>query len=267
MKIGIWGICGKMGRILAKTIQDSEDFEVLFGVDNKVENIGNVTVYDASFGIRESPDVLIDFSNHTSTNQLLNLANVLKCPLVICTTGHTTEELMEIYNASKKIPIMLISNTSKGANFLINSTKAGLKLFDKDEYKIDISECHSKHKKDIPSGTAITLLEAILSIAPSLKPIYLSENNHPHLKDEVSVVSRRTENSICEHEISFYNNQEKLTISHKTFDRSLFAIGALKCAKFIKNKPPGLYKMDDMVKKEKCENCTCKKNIDITNQK
>lgn len=266
MKISIWGICGKMGRILTKTILESNEFEILFGIDKKIENIGNITIYDEIYSGKEKPDVLIDFSNRTSTTKLLKLATLLKCPLVICSTGQTTEDLIEIYNASKQIPIMLTPNTSKGAAFLINSAKNGSKFFNGNEYKIDINESHSKQKKDIPSGTAISLLEAILSIHPSLKPIYCLENKEDHLKDEISVLSKRTENSICEHEISFYNNEEKLIIKHQAFDRKIFALGALECAKFIKGKPPGLYKMDDMMKIEKCYNCSCSKR-EITNQK
>src|SRR5574344_707251 len=147
MKIAIWGICGKMGKMLCKTIQESNDFEIAFGVDHKIEAIGNILIYEENSCIKEKPDVIIDFSNRSSTIKLLSLATCLKSPLVICSTGQTTEDLKEIYTATKEIPIMLTPNTSLGATYLINTTKNGATFFGEKNYQIDISETHSSQKK------------------------------------------------------------------------------------------------------------------------
>jgi 4-hydroxy-tetrahydrodipicolinate reductase len=267
MKVGIWGICGKMGKMLYKTIKETEGFETIFGVDKNIELVENISIYnDECCNVKEKPDVIIDFSHRSSTTRLLSQAVWFNCPLVICSTGQTTEDLIEIYSAAKSIPIMLTPNTTLGSAFLINTTKKGADFFGENNYQIDISETHSAEKKDAPSGTAITLLNAVLSLYPSLQPIYLWQNQVPRKNNQISVTSKRMGDVIGEHEISFAKNGEILTIKHQVLDRKIFAQGALECAKFIADKPAGLYRMEDMIKPT-CKNCSCKKIPILDNQK
>lgn len=266
MKIGIWGICGKMGKMLYKTIKETTDFEVTFGVDKDVKLVDDVLIYDDGCNVKEKPDVIIDFSNRSSTTRLLSQAMWFKVPLVICSTGQTTEDLMEIHSAAKNIPIMLTPNTSLGAAFLINTTKKGADFFGENNYQIDISETHSSQKKDAPSGTAVALLNAVLSICPSLEPVYSWQNQGPRKNNQISITSKRISDVVGEHEVSFAGGGEILALKHQVLDRKVFAQGALECAKFIKDKPVGLYKMEDMLKIN-CKNCACKKTPNLDNQK
>jgi 4-hydroxy-tetrahydrodipicolinate reductase len=101
---------------------------------------------------------------------------------------------------------MLAHNTSLGAMYLTNVTEKGAKFFNKKDYEIDISETHSAQKKDIPSGTAIALLNAVLSSCPTLKPVYSC--NGPREKGEISVTSKRIGDIVAEHEVSFVDAEK-----------------------------------------------------------
>lgn len=253
MRIGIWGICGKMGKALCKTIKETDnDFQIVFGVDQKLKDMktDNINYYKDGSKIKENVDMIIDFSNHNSTSELLTLAKKLHSPLLICTTGQTCSELMEIGYTSKRIPIMVTPNTSIGSAFLINMAKSGAKYLEA-KFEIDISETHSINKKDTPSGTAMAILQAILSVCPNLTPIYTWTEHDSRKKNQVIVTSKRIEDKIGEHEISFTNTDELITIKHEVLNRNVFALGALECAKFLVNKPAGLYRMEDMLKNEK----------------
>jgi 4-hydroxy-tetrahydrodipicolinate reductase len=253
-----------MGQMLYQTIKESDEFEMVFGVDKNIKGpIDVVTLFDDTFNVSQNPDVIIDFSNRSSTSSLLGLATNLKVPLVICSTGQTTEDLVEIHKAAKSIPILLSYNTAIGATYLTNISTLGAKLFGDKNYKINITETHNAHKKDAPSGTAIAILNAVLSAQPSLQPIY-SPPDITSNSNQINVTSKRIGDVIGEHEISFSGNGETLTVKHEITDRKLFALGALECAKFIKSKPPGLYRMSDMIKLEKTccggGGCSNKKN-------
>lgn len=255
MRVGIWGICGKMGKTLCETIKETDNFQIVFGVDQTIKNKkeNDICYYKNGSKINENVDILIDFSNHDSINELLTLAKNLYAPLLICTTGQTCSDLIKISYASKRIPIMLTPNTSIGSAFLINMAKNGAKYLNKNKFDIDISETHSIHKKDTPSGTAMAILQAILSVRPNLIPIYTWTEHNARTKDQLVVTSKRIENGIGEHKISFFNNNELITIKHEVLNRSVFALGALECAKFLVGKPAGLYKMEDMLKNEKSQ--------------
>ncbi len=250
MKIAISGILGRMGKLIQECILENDKNEIAFGIDkNAKEPIDNILLSYTWNGVNKDADVIIDFSSHDATKDLINFALRNKTPIVIGTTGQTTEDLMLIHNASKKIPIILCPNTSLGANYLIDLAKSGSDYFSKLNYEIDILETHHSNKKDAPSGTALAILNSILSVAPSLRPVFNQEKTKE--KNEISVCSRRIGGIIGKHEVSFASNGEIITIQHEVLDRKIFAHGAIECAKFIIKQPPGLYKPSDIFNENK----------------
>ncbi|MDD4111031.1 MAG: 4-hydroxy-tetrahydrodipicolinate reductase [Clostridia bacterium] len=266
MKVGIWGICGKMGKMLYETIKETDKFQTIFGVDQSIKKTikKDIYLYGENSKINDNVDVIIDFSNHDSTTNLLALSKKLYSPLLICSTGQTCKDLNEIRYASLRIPIMITPNTSLGSAFLINTAINGAKCLDKD-FEIDISETHSIHKKDMPSGTAIAILQAILSVRPNLVPIYTFTDYQKRIKDQIVVTSKRIDDKVGDHEICFKGNDESIIIKHQVFNRKVFALGALECAKFLVGKPAGLYKMEDMILEKYKRNC--RKNSNLEPQK
>lgn len=263
MFLGICGILGKMGSLVFECAKSSRDFTVNLGIDKRAEKLvkGIFLSYTLK-DINYKTNVLIDFSNREMTEELLEYAVRTKTPLVIGTTGQTTEDLIAIHNAAKEIPIMLCPNTSVGAAYLINSAKEGAQYFLDYNYEIDISETHHSQKKDSPSGTALAIANAILSVAPSLKQVTSFENGRQ--SGDLSISSRRLGGVVGEHEVSFASQGEILSIKHRVIDKKVFALGALECARYIAFKSPGLYSISDMFDFKKAQTKPGHNNIEQT---
>ncbi len=206
MKIILIGAEGKMGK-------------AILGLDSPFEftKIGspksNLPTDITPF--LENHDLVLDFSNRASFLENLKLCTNHKMPVVVGITGFSEEELLEIKKASLIIPIFLSSNFSIGISLL----KKLLKMMPEGNYQI--KETHHTKKKDSPSGTAIDLAK-LLTPTPSITSIRL---------DEVIGI----------HEIKLTLENESLELTHKAFDRSVFATGALKACSFLSNKPKGMY--------------------------
>lgn len=244
MKLAIWGINGKMGQILLDETKKYNDIQVVFGVDNLKKDYGNISVYTDFSEINEKVDVIIDFSNHSAVHDILKYALKMKTPVIFCSTGHNEKEIQEIKNASKKIPIILSANMSFGGNFLIDFAEKNSKIFVNNGFTVDIAETHHKAKLDRPSGTALSVLNTILSKCPELS----LENNFMGKRQEnqICVHSYRLGNETGIHELIFSNDYEIVTLSHRVFSRNAFAKGAIDVAYKIINKKHGFYSMKNI---------------------
>ena len=150
-------------------------------------------------------------------------------PIVIGTTGLTDNEIQKIKEAAKTIPVLLSSNMSQGVNIMFALTDLATKMIGS-EFDIHLSETHHVHKKDKPSGTAKTISEIIQSN-----------------QKEADVESIREGEVVGDHQLTFSNENEVLTISHHAINRDIFASGAIKAAKWLVGKKPGLYSMKDVL--------------------
>ncbi|MBR1606454.1 MAG: 4-hydroxy-tetrahydrodipicolinate reductase [Clostridia bacterium] len=169
-------------------------------------------------------DVLLDFSHPDC------LPEVLACPLplIIGTTGYSEEQLQEIRTASEKRPVFLAANFSPGIYALgILAEKVKELLPD---WEISLTEIHHAGKKDTPSGTALRLADRLQI-------------------DQVQSIRGGTVRGV--HEIGLYGPEEHLQITHTAESRAVFAHGALKAARWVMDKVPGLYGMKDIIKDRK----------------
>ncbi len=174
-------------------------------------------------------DVVVDFSAPDAFDKLLKLCVASKIPLVSGTTGLSQEQFKKMKEASKQIPICWASNMSVGVAFV----KKLLKLFgDLDGFDFQIEEIHHRHKKDAPSGTAITLQEVLKSAVKEKVP---------------EPLSLRGGGVFGVHKVWAFSEEEVISVEHQALNRRVFAQGALKAAAWIKNKKPGLYNMDDVL--------------------
>ena len=222
---------------MGKIIRDVGDDKIVAFVDN-IEEID----------INEKIDVVIDFSHFSKLNDLLDRCAERNYPLVIATTGYSGETLEKIVETSKKIPILLSSNTSLGIN-AINSILEKLVPRLEENFDIEIIEKHHNKKIDSPSGTAITLLETIQnSLHEKYDVVYGREGMAKREKKEIGVHAVRGGTIVGEHTIIFAGEDEIIEISHKALSKKIFAVGALKCADFIIGKQPRLYTMKDIFK-------------------
>ncbi len=251
VKILLNGINGKMGTAIKNLSFDYDNLEISCGVDNTVNKNCSIPVYKDIDDVKEKVDVIIDFSHPNSINKLLSHAIKNKIGIVICTTGHTQEQIKNIKNSSKQIPIFMSYNMSIGINVLQILIQKGLKSLYKD-YDIEIIEKHHNQKIDSPSGTAIILMNTIKEF---IEQTFGEEVNFKYGRlgegkrnsNEIGVHSLRGGNIIGEHEIMFAGNNEIIEIKHTALSRDVFAQGALKAALFLKDKKPSMYDMNSML--------------------
>lgn len=190
-------------------------------------------------------DVLVDFSFHTATKNLLEDAIAKNLPCVIATTGHTAEEKAFIVEASKKIPVFFAANYSLGVAVTAKLVKEAVSFIDGD---IEIIETHHNRKVDAPSGTALMLANEIVSVKPDLKIKSGRSGLCKREENEIGIQSIRMGNVVGIHEVMINTGNETLTIKHEAHARSLFANGALTAAEFLIGKPAGLYDMKSLMK-------------------
>ena len=240
MKIIINGAGGRMGRALRAMCADRT--EVAAMVDPYVQEEGmlfSLAQYDGE------ADCIVDFSNHAGVRELLAYAVEKNIPAVICTTGHTTEELAVIEEAAKKVPIFRSGNMSLGVAVLARLVKDAVKMFP--DADIEIVESHHNQKLDVPSGTALMLAHAAQESRPESNLLVGRHENGKRTKQEIGIHSLRMGNTVGIHEVIINTGTQILTLKHEAQDRSLFAEGALAAAAFLRDKEPGLYNMEDLV--------------------
>jgi len=218
-KIVICGARGRMGRLLVACAQEDPALEVVGTID-----FGD----DLNVGLAQA-DVVIDFTNADASLALAEIAARHGKALVIGTTGHSQIQRDAIENAVRTIPVVWSSNFSTGVNVLFYATRLVAELLK--DAEVEISETHHTMKKDAPSGTAKRLQE-ILKLAG---------------KSEVPVESFRTGDVVGDHTVTFTTADERLELSHHAIDRATFARGALGAAKWVAQKKPGIYDMQDVL--------------------
>ncbi len=237
MKIIINGAGGRMGRALRAKTDD-----VAAMIDPFVQEEGMLAALTEFSG---EADCIVDFSNHAGVGDLLAYAVERKLPAVICTTGHTPEELAAINEAAKQIPIFRSGNMSLGIAVLARLVKDAVKMFP--DADIEIVESHHNQKLDVPSGTALMLASAAQESRPESYLLVGRHENGKRTKQEIGIHSLRMGNTVGIHEVIINTGTQILTLKHEAQDRALFADGALVAAQFLIGKPAGLYNMDDIV--------------------
>lgn len=204
---------------------------------------------DLATGLK-SGDVIVDFSFHENTAEVIRIATELQKPLIIGTTGHSIERRAELLVKAAKVPCVWAGNYSVGVNLLNALTQQAAKVLSSD-YDAEVIEMHHRFKKDAPSGTAARLLEIILE-ARKLGPDAIRHGREgvpgERTDHEVGMHSLRGGDVIGDHTVVFAALGERLELTHKASDRGIFARGALRAAAWLKDqKQPGIYEMQDVL--------------------
>lgn len=242
IKVLINGACGRMGKEVEKIVESSETMSVAAKVDKMAAESGCYTDINDFVG---KADVIIDFSNHLGTKELLDYAVKNNIPTVVATTGHTPEELAYIEEASKKIAVFHSANMSLGVALLCElAVKAAATMSDAD---IEIVETHHNRKLDAPSGTALMIANTIKAVREKAQFVFGREGNAKREKNEIGVHAVRRGNIVGIHEVLVSTDSQTITLKHEAHSRALFAEGAVSAAEFILGKGAGLYNMNSIV--------------------
>lgn len=235
IKLGIAGVCGKMGRRIFELAAQDKDFEVSFALEKKGtpaigKELGKVKISSSPDGMFLT-DVFIDFTLPEATENNLDYVAKYKKALVLGTTGLNDAQIKKVHEASKIVPIVFSPNMSVGVNILFEMLPQLAKRLGPD-YNIEIVEAHHKGKKDAPSGTAKKFGQILADATAREIPIH----------------AIRLGDIVGDHTIIFCGNSERIEVKHQAHSRDLFALGALRAAKWIAGKPAGLYSMQDVLK-------------------
>ena len=239
MKIIINGANGKMGHILTK-MAGSENIAALVDV-NPAE--GMCKTLDDFTG---SADCVIDFTNHKATPAVLSWCVKHNIPVLIASTGQTDEELAQVHEAAKKIPVFLSPNMSIGVALVADLAERVTRIFG--DCDIEMIEAHHNQKLDVPSGTALMLAKRIQEAREGLTFNIGRHENGKRPENEIGIHSLRYGTEVGTHEVIFSNGLETITIRHDAKDRALFAKGALSAVKWLVNQKPGLYGMREFLR-------------------
>ncbi len=235
IKLGVAGACGRMGQRIIELARRDKDFEINLALEKKGtpligREIGKIKISSNPDGIF-LVDVLIDFTTPQATISNLDYVQRYKKAMVVGTTGFDSEQLKKLNDASKFIPIVFSPNMSVGVNVLFGLLSEIAKRLGPD-YDIEIIESHHRAKRDAPSGTAKKMGEILADTT----------------RKEIPIHAVRLGDIVGEHTIIFCGNSERIELIHRAHSRDLFALGALKAARWIVNKPAGLYSMQDVLR-------------------
>ena len=253
MNILINGIAGYMGREVVKLCERNyRGANAVLGVDgfDAHPSVATCKSLDDVYST-ENVDCIIDFSHHTLTPALLDFAVANKLPLVLCTTGHTEEEISLIHNAASNIPLFYSGNMSVGIALLIELAKTTAAALP--EAEIEIIEKHHDRKVDAPSGTALMLAKAICEVRPESQINCGRSGQGKRSPEEIGIHSIRMGNIVGEHEVIIGTHSQTISLKHEAHDRALFAEGAIAAAEFLVNQTVGLYDMRSMLSSAKAD--------------
>jgi 4-hydroxy-tetrahydrodipicolinate reductase len=253
IKVVVCGAFGRMGQTIGRMVNESSDLELAGGIDLKPGSFFGRDIVESKNAEallqRARPDVLIDFTIADAAVGNVKMAARNKVALVVGTTGFTNEQKAEMEKAIQgNVPAVISSNFSVGVNIFWQLLRDAGRLLK--DYDIEVIEAHHRNKKDAPSGTAKTILQILDEEAGFRKKMYGREGMTIR-QDEIGVHVIRGGDIVGDHKVLFSKNFETIELSHRAYDRSVFANGALHAARWVVGKNPGIYGMKDVLNLKK----------------
>lgn len=242
------GCNGKMGQVISRLISEDEDCRIVAGFDINGEQKNDYPVFTNPLDFEGDADVVIDFSHPDSLEGILDFCRKRNIPIIEATTGLSNKQKNEMEAASKDIPLFFSANMSLGINLLIDLAKKATKLL-QDNFDIEIVERHHNQKIDAPSGTALAIADAI-SEETKDESEYVYDRHiarKKRKKNEIGIHAVRGGTIVGDHTVIFAGNDEVIELKHQAASKEVFAVGAIKAAKFMKGKPAGMYNMNDLI--------------------
>jgi len=263
MRLVVAGAAGRMGRMLVQAIHASEGAVLAgalerpgssaLGLDaGELAGVGacGVLVSDDPLNVLAKADGLIDFTTPDTTIALAGIAAQARIVHVIGTTGMGEAHLAALEAAERHAVIVRSGNMSLGVNLLAGLVRKVAATLGVD-YDIEIVEMHHRMKVDAPSGTALMLGEAAaqgrgVSLA---EQSVRSRDGHTGARREgdIGFAALRGGTVVGDHDAIFAGSGERLILSHRAEDRSIFARGAVRAALWGHGRKPGQYSMADVL--------------------
>jgi 4-hydroxy-tetrahydrodipicolinate reductase len=264
MKIGVLGCAGRMGRAVLGEVLASDGLRLVGGTDSGGhpalgtdlgvlaggEPIG-VPATDDHQAVIGDADVVIEFSTPEATVAHARLAAIHRTGHVIGTTGLDPEQSVSLREAAKETAILRAPNMSQGVNLLLGLAEQVARALDPDAFDAEIVEIHHRHKVDAPSGTALALGEAVARgrAVPLAEAAVRGRDGLTGARKAgtIGFAALRGGDAVGDHTVIFAGAGERLELTHRASDRRIYARGAVRAARWLQGRPPGLYGMADVL--------------------
>lgn len=247
MLLAVTGATGHMGQAVTAAARDRGHDVVAFSrAGDRIDGMDAHRADAAGDVLAErAPDALVDFTVPEASVDYVGACAATATPAVVGTTGFSDEQLAALDRAAETTAVLRASNFARGVAVLrsLVADAAG----SLEGYDVELTETHHNRKRDAPSGTALSLLDAVDDATHDRERVYGRRGERPRHGDEVGVHVRRAGTVHGEHELLFAGNDEALTLTHRAESRSVFAEGALDAAEWLAGRPPGAYAFEEVV--------------------
>jgi 4-hydroxy-tetrahydrodipicolinate reductase len=246
----VCGALGRMGTTIGRMVNEAIDLDLVGGVDVRPGSFFGVEITGSSdidqFLAKKKPDILIDFTIANAAVNNVKAGAKVGAALIVGTTGFTPDQRIEMAKAIEgHVPAVISSNFSIGVNIFWQLIREAAPLLR--DYDIEVLEAHHRYKKDAPSGTAKTILQILDDSIGERNKQYGREGMKEREKSEIGVHVIRGGDIVGDHSVMFSGNFETITLSHRAYDRSVFAQGVIRAARWVNGKEPGIYGMSDVL--------------------
>lgn len=249
IKAMMHGCNGRMGQMISNLVKEDEQIDIVAGVDTYLGIQNSYPVFASIDECDVEVDVVIDFSNVSAVDGVLEYCAAKKIPLVLCTTGLSEVQLQKMKEVSEKTAVLKSANMSMGINLLMKLLKDAVKVLGPAGYDVELVEKHHNQKLDAPSGTALALADSMNeAMDGEYEYVYdRSQVRRKREKKEMGISAVRGGTIVGEHEVLFAGTDEVIEFKHTAYSRSVFGKGAVEAAKFLAGKPAGMYDMSDVI--------------------
>jgi 4-hydroxy-tetrahydrodipicolinate reductase len=246
-RIGIAGITGRMGRLLAE--------EVVAAGATLAGGIGrpgaDPTPLPDIAALARGAEVVIDFTHASAAQTHARALAEAGTAWVLGTSGLTAEDEAAVEAAARRIPVVYASNFSPGVNLVLALAERMGRALPAQDYDAEIVEMHHRQKVDAPSGTAIGMGRAVAAgrgvSLPEVMQSGRDGHTGPRATGTIGFAALRGGQVVGEHTLIFASASEHIALTHRAFDRRVFATGAVRAALWLKDRPAGLYGMADVL--------------------
>jgi 4-hydroxy-tetrahydrodipicolinate reductase len=263
LRVVVTGVSGRMGALLVRLVKEAPDCILAGGTDRVGSaaigldvglathaGLADVTcMASLEAALAPGADVVIDFTSADASVHHAQVCAARGVALVVGSTGFSAQAKAELTTAAKSVPLLMSPNMSVGVNVVL-ALAAELARRLGPDFDVEVLETHHRHKKDAPSGTALRLAEelaqALSRPAEVIRPTragQVGERSH----EEIGVMALRGGDVVGEHTVFFLGDGERVELTHRATSREQFGRGALRAARWLAGRAPGLYGMADVL--------------------
>ncbi|HEX2943850.1 MAG TPA: 4-hydroxy-tetrahydrodipicolinate reductase [Rhodopila sp.] len=240
-RIGIAGITGRMGRLLTEEVPAAG--ATLAG--------GTSRANPDLAGLAATADVIIDFTNAATAPATASIMSQSGKAWILGTSGLSADDEAAVAQAAQRIPVVYASNFAAGVNLVLALAERMGAALPAETYDAEIVEMHHRQKVDAPSGTAIGMGRAVAQGRGVRLEDVMESGRHGHTgarkTGAIGFAALRGGQVVGEHSLIFASGTEHIVLTHRAFDRRVFASGAVRAALWAVTRPAGLYSMMDVL--------------------